>query len=105
MTRLNGAVLREAAESLGAGAVRTLVFVIMPNLGGVLLNALMLIAIIVTVEFTVANLLLFRTFPVAIFEPGRAAPMQAAALSFLVFLASWLVMLAVFRMVHRKAAA
>jgi len=103
LTSLDLVTLREAAESLGASAWTIVTQVVLPNLRSALINCALISAIIVIGEFTVANLLLYRTLPVAIFEVGRGEPMQAAALSLINFIASWLAMLVILRHSRAKA--
>ncbi|GGE05832.1 spermidine/putrescine ABC transporter permease [Aureimonas endophytica] len=81
--------LRLAAASLGAGPVRTILWVVLPNLGPALVNAALLTFTVVLGEFTVANILLFPTFPVALARIGRSQPDVAAALSIVSFLLTW----------------
>jgi putative spermidine/putrescine transport system permease protein len=105
LSALDARLLREAAESLGAGPMRIVLQVIAPNLRAALVNCALLGVIIVMGEFTIANLLLYRTFPVAIFEVGRGAPMQASALSLINFIASWIAMLVILRGARQKTRA
>ncbi|HTW26950.1 MAG TPA: ABC transporter permease subunit [Acetobacteraceae bacterium] len=84
--------LTEAAQNLGAGW-GTLVFrVVIPNLTTALIGAALLTIAIVMGEFTFANILLFNTFAVYINYIGGTAATQAAALTLLSFVITWLAM-------------
>ncbi|QYA03751.1 ABC transporter permease [Rhizobium sp. B21/90] len=85
--------LKEAAESLGAGGLTTIRLVVVPGIGAAIVNCALLTFTVVIGEFTVANILLFPTFPVAINEVGKSSPTQAAALSMISFVLTWLAML------------
>jgi putative spermidine/putrescine transport system permease protein len=63
--------LAEAARSLGAGWMTVIFRVIMPNLGGAMLNATLLTVSLVIGEFTIASLLSFRTLQTEIFTLGQ----------------------------------
>lgn len=87
--------LSEAAQSLGAGWGTLVLRVIVPNLTSALLGAALLTIAIVMGEFTFANILLFDTFAVYINYVGQTYATQAAALTLLSFLITWLAMLGV----------
>ncbi len=93
LSALDIRTLREAAEILGASDLTTIRLVILPNLRTAAVNAALLTLTVVMGEFTVSNILLFRTFPVAINEVGKSSPTQAAALSMISFVLTWLTML------------
>jgi len=87
--------LTEAAISLGAGMGQIIRFVVLPNLRSALIGSTLLTLAVVMGEFTFANVLLFHTFAVLINEVGQNAPTEAAALSTLSFLITWMAMLGV----------
>ncbi|CCV14045.1 ABC transporter permease subunit [Mesorhizobium sp. STM 4661] len=84
--------LKEAAESLGAGVWKTMTLVVLPNLRAALVSCMLMTFTVVTGEFTVSNIMLFRTFPVSINEVGKSAPTEAAALSMISFVLTWFAM-------------
>lgn len=89
--------LTEAAQSLGAGPVRALVLVILPNIASGLLNGSLLVFSTVFAEFTLANLLIgsrFKTFPIYLVEFTRFDARQASALAIISFGIAWLTSLA-----------
>ena len=102
LSALDLKTLKEAAESLGAGAWPTIRLIVLPNLHAALINATLLTFTVVMGEFTVSNILLFRTFPVAINEVGKSSPTQAAALSMLSFVLTWLTMLGVMFLARQR---
>jgi putative spermidine/putrescine transport system permease protein len=77
--------LTEAAASLGASRTMTLRRVILPNLRTAALSAALLTIAVVMGEFTVANILLFNTFPTYIYYIGQTKANPAAALSLISF--------------------
>ena len=87
--------LTEAGISLGAGMGQIIRLVVMPNLRSALIGSTLLTLAVVMGEFTFANVLLFHTFAVLINEVGQNAPEEAAALSTLSFVITWLAMLGV----------
>lgn len=87
--------LTEAAQSLGAGWPLLIRRVIVPNLTSALIGAALLTLAIVMGEFTFANILLFDTFAVYINYVGQTSATEAAALTLLSFLITWLAMLGV----------
>jgi putative spermidine/putrescine transport system permease protein len=82
--------LTEAAQSLGAGRARTLFRVILPNLRGAITIACLLTFVIVMGEYTIASIALYQTFPVYITYVGTALAYQAAALSIISVLITFL---------------
>ncbi len=92
---LDLATLTEAGQSLGAGMGQIIRLVVLPNLRTALVGSTLLTLAVVMGEFTFANVLLFRTFAVFIREIGEHEPTQAAALSVVSFLITWLGMLGV----------
>jgi putative spermidine/putrescine transport system permease protein len=73
--------LTEAAESLGASRLRTLLRVILPNLRGAVAISCLLCFVIVMGEYTIASIDLYETFPVYITFIGTSTAYEAAALS------------------------
>jgi putative spermidine/putrescine transport system permease protein len=85
--------LSEAAHSLGAGWLRTLVQVILPGLrSGMLASALLTLAIVLG-EFTMASLALFNTFPTYVNYVGHTLPTGGAVLTVFTFAMLWAAML------------
>jgi putative spermidine/putrescine transport system permease protein len=86
--------LTEAAQSLGASWRTTFLRVILPNVRQAALSGAFLTLAIVMGEFTIASLALFNTFPVYINQVNQEQPYEAAALSLLSFVITWLAMAA-----------
>lgn len=84
--------LVSASTSLGAGPVRTVVSVIVPNMRPALLTAALLSATLVVGEFVLAQLLLHNTYPVLLNQLGQDAPRAAAALAVLTILGTWILL-------------
>jgi putative spermidine/putrescine transport system permease protein len=95
MRALDLKTLTEAAQSLGAGWMALIFRVVVPNLTTALIGAALLTIAIVMGEFTFANILLFNTFAVYIDYVGGTSATQAAALTLLSFLITWIAMLGV----------
>jgi putative spermidine/putrescine transport system permease protein len=87
--------LTEAAASLGASRTTTLLRVILPNLRTAALSAALLTIAVVMGEFTMANILLFNTFPTYIYYIGQTKANPAAALSLISFVILFLAMLGI----------
>lgn len=87
--------LTQAGQSLGAGWVQVILFVLMPNMRTALISAALLTLTVVISEFTFASVLLFRTFSVFINNTGQMAITEGAALSLFSFMVTWLLMLGV----------
>ena len=87
--------LTEASHSLGAGWGLFILRVLLPNLASALAGAALLTIAIVMGEFTFANVLLFNTFAVYINYIGQTSATEAAALTLLSFVITWLAMLGV----------
>ena len=85
--------LSEAAQSLGAGPLRTLAQVILPGLRAAMLAAALLTLAIVLGEFTMASLSLFDTFPVFVAYIGQTQATGAAALTIVSVGMLWAAML------------
>lgn len=84
--------LFETGTSLGAGWLRVIFSLILPNMRVALLSAGLLSVAFVFTEFALANLLLHNTFPVFIVSVGQNRPPSAAALSVVTILGTWLLM-------------
>jgi putative spermidine/putrescine transport system permease protein len=95
LSTLDLRTLTEAGQSLGASWPQMLLLVILPNLVTALLGATLLTLAIVMGEFTFAAILLFKTFAVFITDIGQSAVTEAAALSLLSFIITWVAMLLV----------
>lgn len=86
-------VLKEAAESLGAGWWTTLFEVILPNIMPGVLSGCLLVFSTVFSEFTLTNLLVgsrFKTFPLYLVEFTRFDGRQASALAVISFVVAWI---------------
>ena len=94
--------LTEAAQSLGAGWLRTILRVVLPNLRAAVLSAAFLTIAIVMGEFTIASLMLFNTFPVYISLIGQSTAYPAAALALMSFAVTWILLLAVVLVGRRR---
>jgi putative spermidine/putrescine transport system permease protein len=92
---INVPVLTEAAQSLGAGWGTILIWVILPNLRVAVVTSALLTLTIVMGEFTMANVMLFNTFPTYINYIGQTFATPAAALTLISFAITWVAMLAV----------
>lgn len=95
---MDARTLTEAAQSLGAGTFRTLVFVIVPNILTGVINGGLLVFSTVLSEFALANLLIgtrFKTFPIYLVEFTRFDARQASALAVISFAFAWIISLAV----------
>jgi putative spermidine/putrescine transport system permease protein len=86
--------LMEAARSCGASRWQAVLQVVLPNLRGALLNAAFLTLALVLGEFTVGNLLGFRTFAVWIVGVGGEQAQLSVAVSVLSLLVTWVLLLA-----------
>jgi putative spermidine/putrescine transport system permease protein len=87
--------LTEAAQSLGAGWIRTLLRVIVPNIAaGAIAGAFLTLALVMG-EFTMGNIALFNTFPVYINYIGQTQANPAAALTIISFGITWLALLGI----------
>lgn len=95
MRTIDVQTLTEAAQSVGAGWLRILIRVILPNVRFALLSGIFLTVTLVLGEYTVASLMLFNTFPVYIQYIGATEAQPAAALSMISFGITWLAMLGI----------
>jgi putative spermidine/putrescine transport system permease protein len=87
--------LTEASRNLGAGWVRTLARVILPNIRAAALAGALLTLAIVMGEFTIASLAAFDTFPVYIEYTNHNKVYSASALVLLSFGITWAAMVAI----------
>jgi putative spermidine/putrescine transport system permease protein len=97
--------LTEAAHSLGAGWLSTMIRVIAPNIMSGIMSGALLVFSTVFVEFTLANLLVgsrFKTFPIYLVEFTRFDGRQASALAVISFVFAWLGSLAVIWIMGRS---
>lgn len=82
--------LTEAAQSLGAGWIRILWRVLLPNIRYALLSSAFLTFALVIGEYTIANIFLFsNTFATYTYEKGQETAQQAAALAVISLVLVW----------------
>jgi putative spermidine/putrescine transport system permease protein len=105
LTTLDVRTLTEAGQSLGAGWGQIILRVLLPNLKSALLGATLLTLTVVMGEFTFASVLLFHTFAVFINDIGQNTITEAAALSLISFMITWIFMLGVLLTGRRNTAA
>lgn len=84
--------LFDASTSLGATAAQTVLRVLLPNLRPAVIAASLLCGVMTLGEYALAALLLHNTFPVFLLGIGTSHPRAAAALSFIVIIATWLLL-------------
>ena len=84
--------LTEAAQSLGAGWLRILVFVILPNLRVAILSGAFLTLAIVIGEFTIASFLARPAFGPYLYLLGSNRAYEPAAVTIISFGLTWLAM-------------
>ena len=84
--------LTEAAQSLGAGWIRILVQIILPNLRVAILSGAFLTLAIVVGEFTIALFLARPVFAVYLSRLGDTAPYQQSAVALISFGLTWIAM-------------
>ena len=87
--------LMDAAESLGAGTLMTLIRVILPNLRTAILGAAFLTITVVLGEYVLSSLFLYNTLPVYMADVGTSQAQGAAALALITVLFTWLLLIAV----------
>ena len=93
MRAIDLVTLTEAARGLGASWRQVIMLVIVPNLRTAILGGTFLALAVVMGEYTIASLLLFKTFPSFLAEVGQNEAQGAAALSLLAFGFSWVFLL------------
>ncbi len=84
--------LAEASRSLGAGWLRTIRSVVVPNMVTSILGASFLTMAVVLGEYTISALLLHTTFPVYLVQATGDSPRGGPALSILSILVTWLLL-------------
>jgi putative spermidine/putrescine transport system permease protein len=84
--------LTEASQSLGAGPLKTLVSVILPNLRVSLLSGAFLTMAIVIGEYTIANFLFRPAFGPYLSQLGQNRTYEPAAVAVISFALTWLAM-------------
>jgi len=94
--------LTEASRSLGAGWWTTLWRVVMPSIRSALIGSSFLTTTVVLGEFTVAALLLKRTFPAYLAEYQRSEPQGAMALALVSMLTTSILLLIISVLTRRK---
>ena len=102
MSAINVRTLTEAAQSCGAPAWKTLLFVILPNIRTSMLSGAFLTLAIVMGEYTISSLLLFQSFAVYIYYIGNTKAQQAAALAIVSFGLTWGAMMVLFLVSRRR---
>jgi putative spermidine/putrescine transport system permease protein len=95
MRALDLRTLTEAAQSLGAGWIRILISVLLPNLRAAMLSAAFLTITLVMGEFTMAAIMSFNTFPTYVYQIGNEQAQQASALAVVSLLLTWAALLLV----------
>jgi putative spermidine/putrescine transport system permease protein len=105
MRAIDVKTLTEAAQSVGAPAWKTLLFVILPNIRTAMLGGAFLTLAIVMGEFTISSLLLFNTFAVYIQYIGDTEAQPAAALAIISFTLTWGAMMGLFLLSRRRGRA
>lgn len=88
------ATLAEAARSLGAGWVRVIVQIIVPNIRGAILSAAVISVALVLGEFTISSLLNYDTIQVVINLLGKRNAFVAVAVSLGALVFAFLLILA-----------
>src|SRR6185369_16158023 len=89
ITAINLRTLWEAGSSLGAGSVRTLFVLVLPNLRSALLSAVFLTFATVLGELTLAVLLAWPAFGPYMALVGRDRAYEPAALAVISFALTW----------------
>jgi putative spermidine/putrescine transport system permease protein len=91
------ATLADAARSLGAGWLRAILQVIVPNIRGGILSASVLAVALVLGEYTISSLLSFNTLQVVIFQLGQQDPFISVAVSFAALLFAFVLLIVIAR--------
>ncbi|WP_293910709.1 ABC transporter permease subunit [Deinococcus sp.] len=89
MRSLNLQTLSEAAQSVGASWGTLLRRIILPNVRGAVLGAVLLILTLSLGEFTIANVLLYQSFPVYMTYIASSKATGSAALALSALLLTW----------------
>ena len=95
--------LVDASRNLGAGWLATVWRVILPNLSSAIISSSFLTITVVLGEFTIANTLLYRTFPTFTFQYYTRSPQGGLALSLMTLVVST-ALLGLFTFVLRRRA-
>ena len=92
MRTIDATTLTEAATSLGAGTIRILGSIILPNILVAIVSGAFLTFAIVIGEFTITSLLSRPGFGPYLVDIGTTRPYESAALSVIAFLLTWAAM-------------
>jgi putative spermidine/putrescine transport system permease protein len=97
--------LVEASRSLGAGWVRTMLQVVVPNLRTAILSATVLTVALVLGEYTMASFDLQTTFSVWIYNTDQGNGHVSTSASLLALLATWFLLVGIVSLGNRKKGA
>lgn len=103
MRALNLQTLSEAAQSCGAGWGVLIRRIILPNVRGAVLGAVLLILTLALGEFTFANVLLYQTLPVYMSYIAATKANESSALAIMALLVTWLAMYVLLNLESRAA--
>jgi len=95
--------LTEAARNLGAGWWTALIRVVMPNIRTAIIGSSFLTATVVLGEFTIAVLLLKRTFPTYLAEYQRAEAQGGMALALMAMFATTVLLMFISAIFRRRS--
>lgn len=95
--------LTEAARNLGAGWWTALIRVVMPNIRTAIIGSSFLTATVVLGEFTIAVLLLKRTFPTYLAEYQRSEPQGGMALALIAMFATTVLLMFISAIFRRRS--
>ncbi|MBU0642896.1 MAG: ABC transporter permease subunit [Alphaproteobacteria bacterium] len=102
MAAIDIATLTEAAESLGASRLRTIVFVIFPNIRSAIVSGAFLTFSISLGEFVITSLLNRPAFGPYLVQMGQDFAYQPAALAIMAFAFTWICMVLMEAFATRK---
>ena len=102
MAAIDIATLTEAAESLGASRLRTIVFVIFPNIRSAIMSGAFLTFSISLGEFVITSLLNRPAFGPYLVQMGQDFAYQPAALAIMAFAFTWICMVLMEAFATRK---
>ena len=94
---IDTATLSDASRSLGAGWIRTIVQVIVPNIRGGILSASVIAIALVLGEYTISSLLAFNTMQVVIYLLGKRDPFISVAVSLAALLFAFVLLFVITR--------
>jgi putative spermidine/putrescine transport system permease protein len=97
--------LVEASRSLGAGWVRTMLQVVVPNLRTAILSATVLTVALVLGEYTMASFDLQTTFSVWIYNTDQGDGHVSTSASLLALIATWVLLVGIVSLGNRKKGA